>query len=1114
MSLQEQILEILKDGKPRKGREIAVEISRKYGIDVDKSEVNSVLYRDLRNKAQQNKSYQWTLLNAKKEEKTAQKKTTEITPLSQLSFYYMDCISKDMNNDVSVFASSKYNLDYSQLESLPFNQNDNQKIENHLLNKVRNSQNTLTLKIGYPILIKTFTGRDNIQYIKAEPLFLFSLDLSLALQNGNIKPEEDDPVINPKAIESITGLSSSTEILTEIVQLYEDLGINNDPDEKPDLEDLFSRLQQIKPEWIWKETLNVKNLSASKISQLSQQGVYNVAAVFPAEKSKYTVGLEKDLKDLSVVSEEDYNRSVLGALISNNVKPASISDKILIEPIELNEEQREATLKGLSSQLTVITGPPGTGKSQVVTSLIVNAIYQGQTVLFASKNNKAVDVVNERVNNLSDKQVMLRLGSKFQNTLATYLSGLLTAKPSSDEEVRYNEARTIHEKIITDINAIKKKQENLINTRNSIDQLEQKLEEIREQLGKEFFASCEYLESGYFDAFNENINLFREKLDRANKHKQPFLTKLLWRFQKKERLEQATTQFEKSKVLFSKLLIAAPSVDLEETTINLYDSYLTTLEERNREAKIISEYFGSLKKLTTEEDLFQLSAKEKSLTDNKVENSFDLWDYWLKLLPNRLTPQDRRIIGDYVAVLNLITAAENTNQIVDRSVWSRYYSFLPKIAHIFSCWAVTSLSARGRVPLKAGFFDLVIIDEASQCDIASAIPLLYRAKRAVIIGDDKQLTHISSINELQDVHLLEKHGLTDEFMGWSYSGTSLFQLAAAMTGPDNIIALRDHHRSHSDIITYSNKYFYDNSLRVATNYNKLKSISNEPAVRWIDIKGRCSRPTTGGAFNEREADMIVSELNRLVSNGYKGTIGVVTPFRAQFVKIQDKVSQNKDLYDRLMARDFLCDTVHKFQGDERDVIIFSPVLSEGITDGSVNFLQRTGKLFNVAITRARAILIVVGDSQACLNSKITHYKGFVEYTNSLKQNQANPEKESKVDFGPRYPTLQTKGYISEWEKKLYEALYKEGIMTTPQYQVDQYSLDLALFEGTRKLNIEVDGEKYHRNWDGELLKRDQLRNKRLIELGWDVQRFWVYQIRDNMKNCIEKIKEWQSNSVI
>ena len=57
---------------------------------------------------------------------------------------------------------------------------------------------------------------------------------------------------------------------------------------------------------------------------------------------------------------------------------------------------------------------------------------------------------------------------------------------------------------------------------------------------------------------------------------------------------------------------------------------------------------------------------------------------------------------------------------------------------------MTSLSARGRLPFEPGIFDLVVIDEASQCDIASALPLLYRARRAVIIGDPLQLKHVST----------------------------------------------------------------------------------------------------------------------------------------------------------------------------------------------------------------------------------------------------------------------------------------------------------------------------------------------------------------------------------
>lgn len=69
-----------------------------------------------------------------------------------------------------------------------------------------------------------------------------------------------------------------------------------------------------------------------------------------------------------------------------------------------------------------------------------------------------------------------------------------------------------------------------------------------------------------------------------------------------------------------------------------------------------------------------------------------------------------------------------------------------------------------------------------------------------------------------------------------------------------------------------------------------------------------------------------------------------------------------------------------------------------------------------------------------------------------------------------------------------------------------YGLDFALFKDERKLNIEIDGERYHRSWTGELCRRDQMRNQRLFELGWGVKRFWVYEVRDDLNRCIQDIK--------
>jgi hypothetical protein len=69
---------------------------------------------------------------------------------------------------------------------------------------------------------------------------------------------------------------------------------------------------------------------------------------------------------------------------------------------------------------------------------------------------------------------------------------------------------------------------------------------------------------------------------------------------------------------------------------------------------------------------------------------------------------------------------------------------------------------------------------------------------------------------------------------------------------------------------------------------------------------------------------------------------------------------------------------------------------------------------------------------------------------------------------------------------------------------------LVLDEPTSGLDPTGRGERYHRAWDGELCRRDQLRNMRLIELGWDVMRFWVYEVRDDLPRVVERVKRWST----
>ena len=76
----------------------------------------------------------------------------------------------------------------------------------------------------------------------------------------------------------------------------------------------------------------------------------------------------------------------------------------------------------------------------------------------------------------------------------------------------------------------------------------------------------------------------------------------------------------------------------------------------------------------------------------------------------------------------------------------------------------------------------------------------------------------------------------------------------------------------------------------------------------------------------------------------------------------------------------------------------------------------------------------------------------------------------------------------------------------PQYKVNQYRLDLAFIgDETNKIDIEVDGEYYHRDWDGGRCREDVVRDMRLTNLGWRVKRFWVYRLRDEMNDCVNEV---------
>lgn len=1105
--LGQRLLEALKRQPGQKGYELA----RLLGAD--RKEVNQCLTHDLAGKVQQDSSYRWSLrARSAPKNPDGEKPGRQITEIYRLCHYYLECIGQDSDEAVSVFASSMFgDKGYAELPALPISGTDwdwwNVSGVQRVLGSIKANPENLFAWVGYPVRLREHRTPKWRGFF-VEPVLLWPIQLP-ENPGDRYKLADNLPLLNVSVFRSLA-MGDPADFMGEAARLGEELGLNGPLDDRPEVDELLERLVAIRPDWDWQEKINPEDCSAGEpLAEINKAGIYNRAVVIVGKRSPYTQGLEAELKTIGAVPEPLLKQTALGGWLAGYIaqphQPSPSADQPLIEVLPMNSEQRIAVETALVSPHTVVTGPPGTGKSQVVTNLLVNAAWRGMKVLFASKNNKAVDVIEARVNGLGNRPVLLRLGSnEYQAKLSSYLTAMLSGQVGEDISVSYEEGLAKYRKLAAKLAELDRKQSETMTARNLADRLESEAESARTVFGPERFnnLSQTIVESAAIDA-----RTIANAVDAIDPSRLGSFGRLGLKLNHSRRVAALRNAVGKSSHA-AKHLGLKPYDAVNSPDIAGIRAWLSQFSDRQEMARKVLSYQAALRTLRASVSFEEIARERLDLGALVAKNSARLWRDWVQLAPSRLTTSQRKDIADYAALLQVMTGKDA--QSINAQAKAKARKLQASISSMFSCWAVTSLSAKGKVPLEPAHFDLVVIDEASQCDIASALPLLFRAKRAVIIGDPMQLRHISAVSRSKDSDLQNKYGLIEERAAWMYSVNSLYDVAAGIAAPHHIVNLRDHHRCHSDIIEFSNRAFYGGRLRVATKHAHLKRPRNkEPGIVWQDVKGRTTRPSGSGAQNIPEAKAVVDAVeDLLIQRGYKGSIGVVTPFRAQAQLIQNLVAQHPRLSTVGGQAELLVDTVHRFQGDERDVMFFSPVVAEGMMPGSLSYLRSNGNLFNVAITRARGLLHVVGDRSAASACGVDYLEEFAAYVGKIGKHAARVSDDGVPIESPDYPAVSHPDRVSDWERYFYKALYAAGIRPIPQYSVEQYDLDFAIIVGNRKLNIEIDGERYHRSWTGELCLRDQLRNQRLIELGWEVKRFWVYEIRDQLQDCVTQILAW------
>ena len=353
----------------------------------------------------------------------------------------------------------------------------------------------------------------------------------------------------------------------------------------------------------------------------------------------------------------------------------------------------------------------------------------------------------------------------------------------------------------------------------------------------------------------------------------------------------------------------------------------------------------------------------------------------------------------------------------------------------FPGWASTNRALGQILPPTPGLFDLVVIDEASQCDLATAAVALVRGKRAVIVGDPNQLRHVSFLSKAREHASFVKHGLDSAFQERFRYRRSLFDVAADAVPQDRFFMLDQHFRSDAHIIAFSNRKFYEGQLRIMTERPRSEPHS---AIRWVNAAGRRSE---GSSVNAAEVQAVLAEVGAVIdetkSEGPVPTIGVVSPFRDHVDAIRDQLIRQFSSTD-IENHDIVVGTAHSLQGDEKDIVIFTTSIDTECHSASLRFLENPN-LFNVAVTRARRQLVVV-TSVTIDDLPPGLLREYLQHTQLALQ-----------------PHLAKEQFDNEFEKLVATELRKQHLEVWPNYGSAGVRIDLVVSNEEGHVAVLCDG---------------------------------------------------------
>lgn len=548
--------------------------------------------------------------------------------------------------------------------------------------------------------------------------------------------------------------------------------------------------------------------------------------------------------------------------------------EVVIYPFGLNQSQKTAVENALSSQISIIQGPPGTGKTQTILNIIANVVRAGQTVAVVSNNNSATLNVAEKLEKKGLSFLTAFLGSRANKD--RFLEGQTGRYPDMAEWVMEPEEQAALDQEVT---ALSKELSEMLSAKNRIAAIEQELLELAPE--QHYFGE-------YYATYGQT------PLEQVQGLSSQKILSLWLEYEQHAERESRLGLLQKLSILF-RFNRSALKVFLQRPELVI--PYL------QRQFYVV---------------------RRQELTQERARLERKLADYAFDAKMEELTEKSLRLFQCEVS--GAFPWREARRRFELRDFRGHSVDFNREYPVILS----TTYSIRGTLSFEH-VYDYLIVDEASQVDLATGVLAFSCAKNIVIVGDLQQLPNVLDGQNLRDSERVwARYDLPDAY---HFSVHSLLSSALAAWPDVPTILLREHYRCHPKIINFCNQKFYGGKLIVMT------KDSGEPDVltMYHTAPGNHAR----GHLNQRQIDVIQQEvLPRLAEKGHE-RMGVITPYKDQAAAI------------RAQLGDLEVATVHKFQGREKDAIVLTSV------DNVIGEFVDDPRMLNVAVSRAVKSLTVV-----------------------------------------------------------------------------------------------------------------------------------------------------------